>query len=359
MAGTAGNASATSPGPHRPPTAVSRDRLRHHPLHRDDGPDAVDVGDVLTDDVTGLTNGTAYTFTVAATNSPAPGRRPPPPTPSPRRPCPAHPPTSWRPPATPAPRSPGSPRPPTAGSAITGYVITPYIGTTAQTPVDVGDVLTDDVTGLTNGTAYTFTVAATNAAGTGDVSDGSNSVTPVTVPGAPTAVAGTAGKGSVKLTWKAPASTGGAAITGYLIKPSTGASVRVADVLTRTLTGLTNGTAYTFTVSAIDVAGTGEASARSKAVTPDGLYIVTKTLAKATHGKKYTAVTLTEKNGVGTETWTAAGLPAGLKLSTAGVLSGTVSRTAAIKSYTITITVKDSAKPTKQTATAKLTLVVS
>ena len=66
----------------------------------------------------------------------------------------------------------------TGGEALTGYVITPYIGTTAQTPVHVGVVLTDLVTGLTNGTTYTFTVSATNAVGTGAPSAHTNTVTP-------------------------------------------------------------------------------------------------------------------------------------------------------------------------------------
>jgi hypothetical protein len=90
-------------------------------------------------------------------------------------------------------------------------------------------------------------------------------------------------------------------------------------------------------------------------VTPDGLYIVTTTLPKATKGKKYSE-TLTSKYGVGKLTWTATGLPAGLKLSTAGVLSGT--DTGAAKTYTVTVTVTDSSTPTKQKATAKLSLVV-
>ncbi len=64
------------------------------------------------------------------------------------------------------------------GSAITGYTVTPYIGGAAQTPVDVGAILTTNVTGLTNGTAYTFKVAATNSVDTGNQSAASNAITP-------------------------------------------------------------------------------------------------------------------------------------------------------------------------------------
>ena len=65
------------------------------------------------------------------------------------------------------------------GSAITGYVVTPYIGTTAQTvQTFVSTATTQTVTGLTPGTAYTFKVSAQNAAGTGPASASSSSVTP-------------------------------------------------------------------------------------------------------------------------------------------------------------------------------------
>ena len=212
-------------------------------------------------------------------------------------------------------------------SAITGYVLTPYIEAsgvcTAKTAIDLGNVTSHVVTGLTNGTAYTFTVAAINSVGTVLTSPFSSPITPAAVvPGAPTIGTATAGKGSVKLTWTAPSSNGGATITHYVITPSHGSPVTVGDVTSDTITGLTNGTAYTFKVAATNSAGTGPASAASKSVTPDGLYITTKTLPKATKGKKYTAVKLAEKGGVGKLTWTATGLPKGLTVSSAGITVG-------------------------------------
>ena len=69
--------------------------------------------------------------------------------------------------------------PPDGGSAITSYTVTPWVGTTAQSPVVVSPpALNTTITGLANGTAYTFTVSATNAIGTGPASAPSSAVTP-------------------------------------------------------------------------------------------------------------------------------------------------------------------------------------
>ena len=78
------------------------------------------------------------------------------------------------------------------------------------------------MTGLTNGTAYTFTVTATNAIGSGPPSAPSNSVTPAAVPGAPTGVTATAGNAQATVTFVPPVNNGGSPITGYTVTSQSG-----------------------------------------------------------------------------------------------------------------------------------------
>ena len=114
--------------------------------------------------------------------------------------------------------------PSNGGSAITSYTVTPYIGSAAQTPTTVTGsppATSAEVTGLTNGTAYTFTVSATNAVGTGPASSPSNAVTP-NVP--PTVTSVTPSSGSTgNAVSVAPTATFSQAVT-----PST-VSFTVAD----------------------------------------------------------------------------------------------------------------------------------
>ncbi|TAL70318.1 MAG: fibronectin type III domain-containing protein, partial [Bacteroidetes bacterium] len=105
------------------------------------------------------------------------------------------------------------------GSAITGYTATSSPGGLTGT---AGSVSPITVTGLTNGTPYTFTVTATNANGTGPASSASNSITPSAVPGAPTIGTATKGNAQATVTFTAPASDGGSAITGYTATSSPG-----------------------------------------------------------------------------------------------------------------------------------------
>ncbi len=90
----------------------------------------------------------------------------------------------------------------------------------------------------------------------------------VTPPGAPTKVGAVEGNAGATVSWSAPTSDGGSVITGYVIEPSKGRLLSVGNVTSAAVTGLTNGTTYTFAVAATNSAGTGPASQPSNPVTP-------------------------------------------------------------------------------------------
>jgi len=94
-------------------------------------------------------------------------------------------------------------------------------------------------------------------------------VCPAVAPGAPTAATDDAGDTIASVSWTAPTDTGGAPITRYTATASPGgATCTTTGATTCLFTGLKNGTAYTFTVTATNVAGTSAASAASTRVTP-------------------------------------------------------------------------------------------
>jgi hypothetical protein len=156
------------------------------------------------------------------------------------------------------------------GLAITDYVIEQSTDKATWTAVTDGESTTTAFSGgeFATGTARWFRVAAKNAAGVGATSD-SIQLTPLGVPDAPTdlkaavATSGSVGSGQVKLTWSAPAANGGAAISDYLIEQTDDGihwatlndGVRTATVFT--VSGLANGRAHGFRVSAVNAVGTG------------------------------------------------------------------------------------------------------
>lgn len=154
------------------------------------------------------------------------------------------------------------------GVAVPDVLVTATAGTTIV-PTSV------TVTGLADGISYQFEVRATNSLGSSALSAPSNTVTPfaVTPPGAPTNVVALPGDASASVGWTAPPSNG-APITSYTVTALVaGAPTGITAIAGGTATnivvsGLTNGTTYTFTVAATNSAGTGPASAQSGPVTP-------------------------------------------------------------------------------------------
>lgn len=158
-------------------------------------------------------------------------------------------------------------------AAISSYTATSnpggITGSNASSPISVS--------GLTANTSYTFTVTATNSYGTSNASSASNSITTATTPGAPTSVTvsdpGTDGYALVS--WTAPASNGGSAITDYAVQYSSNSgsswttfSDGTSTSTSATVTGLTLDTAYIFRVAAVNAVGTGSYSTASSSFTP-------------------------------------------------------------------------------------------
>ena len=112
-----------------------------------------------------------------------------------------------------------------------------------------------------NGVAGTYTVTATTAGLPVATFTETNSGT--SAPCAPAIGTATAGDGSATVTWSAPASNGNSAITGYTVTASPGgASATAAGSATSVVVpGLTNGTAYTFKVTATNGVGPSGVSA--------------------------------------------------------------------------------------------------
>jgi hypothetical protein len=161
------------------------------------------------------------------------------------------------------------------GSTITGYSVTAADqtnpGSGGQTATGSGSPIT--VGGLTNGDTYSFTVTATNAAGTGQPSPSSSPVVPFTSPGAPTVTGLTPGKGQVEVDFL-PGDTGGSPVTAYSVTASdqtnraNGGQTATGSGSPITVGGLTDGDTYTFTVTAINAAGSGTASQPSGPAIP-------------------------------------------------------------------------------------------
>jgi titin len=239
---------------------------------------SMDIAAATRQTVPGLTNGTTYDFTVAAVNGMGTGLPsqavravpvavPDAPTGLTASPADGRVTLAWAAPAV------------TGGAPVIGYDL--YLGTTldpsASAPIArvTGTVVT--VVGLANGTRYYFRVAAVSRIGPGPASDEAPAV-PVTAPGAPTGLTATAADGRVTLAWTAPADDGGARVSGYLLYEGTSSGGESGPLVggqpitatSYTVPSLTRGTAYYFTVVAVNSAGLSPASKEASVRLPTG-----------------------------------------------------------------------------------------
>jgi uncharacterized repeat protein (TIGR01451 family) len=138
---------------------------------------------------------------------------------------------------------------------------------------------TTAINGLASGPGsptYTFRVSAINGIGESGFSPLSNSIKlPETdAPGIPTTVSAIAGNASALVSWNPPAQTGGAPITAYTVT-AIRQSIRTATTVTvaapnttAAISGLINGSNYSFSVHASNAGGSGLESTPSNLVTP-------------------------------------------------------------------------------------------
>lgn len=159
------------------------------------------------------------------------------------------------------------------GTLAASTVVTP-------SSTDAGDVFTPTSVTLTGTATATFTVTPSSTTGnrtisvtndqglTNPTSITYNATAAATVPGAPTIGTATAGVTSASVAFTAPASDGGSAITGYTVTSTPGSITGTGTTSPITVSGLTAGTAYTFTVHATNAVGNSTESAASNSVTP-------------------------------------------------------------------------------------------
>ena len=155
----------------------------------------------------------------------------------------------------------------TGGAAIVGYEYRTGNGAWHSLPTTGSGPYTGTITGLTPGASYTITLRAVNNAGGGPASAGATVLIPA-VPGAPGGVSATAGAGRATVAFTAPGSDGGSAITTYTATARPGRATATCTASPCTVTGLDNGTSYTFTVRAANAIGDSAESVASAPVTP-------------------------------------------------------------------------------------------
>ncbi len=141
-------------------------------------------------------------------------------------------------------------------------------GTWAVYPHAPSTATSVTITGLDSGKDYEFRVAAVTADGQGEFSAPASVTEPSTAPDPPTGVSAVAGNANATISFTPPVDDGGSAITSYTVTSSPGGITASGSGSPITVTGLANGTSYTFTVTATNAIGVSLPSVASNAVTP-------------------------------------------------------------------------------------------
>lgn len=166
------------------------------------------------------------------------------------------------------------------GAPITTYQYSLDSGGSWNGRTDGGGVTSPLViSGLTTNTTYYVDIRAVNSTGGGTapapvaVTPGAPHVPPTPPPtyppGTPSAVTATAGNASALVSWTPPSATGSFPVSNYQVTSSPGGKACLTSGTSCTVSGLTAGTAYTFTVKALNGAGWGANSEPSNSVTPE------------------------------------------------------------------------------------------
>ena len=124
------------------------------------------------------------------------------------------------------------------------------------------------VTGLSSSLTYQFVIFALNQY-SWSLPYTTVDPSPLATPVAPTGVSGSPGNATVSLSWVNPNPASPNPVTDYLINVSNGTQIDTHSTNTSyNVSSLTNGTAYTFTVQAINANGTSQDSSTSNSVIP-------------------------------------------------------------------------------------------